>query len=126
MDGTGGETIVATQTEFDADATTLFFGVWFGNEGTISRREKAGGAITKVTSAGSVVFAVAVDDVDVYWLDQNDSRSRGATRLMSAPKIGGSPRLVPSGSVFLSATLALDETCVYWGGAHGIMRAPKK
>jgi hypothetical protein len=110
----------------DADAywtygIMVFDGPAEGN-GSVTKAPLAGGAATAVASEQGVPAAIALNENDVFWIDQFWGK------IMKAPKSGGTPTEVVSSFNGNILELEVDDDSVYWvdydEGGPGVFKAP--
>ena len=75
--------------------------------------------LVSLATAAGFITAIAVDAVNVYWLDVGPCSTTCAPssgRVMSVPKTGGTPTTLASGQSTqgLPDSLVVDDTSVYW------------
>ena len=85
--------------------------------GLILRVPLAGG--TPENLAGNTIgpFGIAVDDTNVYWVEQFTATSLNGGRVLTIPKAGATPTVVAADQLE-PFRVRLDASYVYWA-AHG-------
>lgn len=114
----GASAVVAhAQPEFSlvSDGARLYWSDFAG--GHILSAPVDGGSVATIAS-GVQGYCVAVDATSVYWTDED-----GMVGI--APKGGGIPTWLSSGSKWIPTGIVVDATNVYWTGG-GIYRASKE
>jgi hypothetical protein len=94
--------------------------------GAVKSVPKNGGSVTTL-STGVEPDAIAVDTVQVYWIERNNG-DNGSIR--SIPKFGGVPQTIVTGLHNAQNFLALDDQFIYFGdgqpGGGGAIRKVSK
>jgi hypothetical protein len=107
-----------------ADQTTVYFStVVYGSnelrpcEGHVYAVEKATGAMRTLADTGcGLVGHVAVDDRDVYVVNDVGEDPRFESRIFRVPKAGGTPELFEETKPYRVSALAVDANALYWTG----------
>jgi len=104
------------------DATHLYW-VYYSYQGTASsgavmRVPVEGGAPEIVEAVADSLYAVAVDDANVYWTQPGGLRSKA--------KAGGTVNSLASGTGFINAPITRNATDLFFrGSANALYRLPK-
>lgn len=90
-------------------------------------RALGGSPVTTLASGQNHPVALAVDDTNVYWIDQvSGSFPNIVGSILEVPISGGTPTVLATGQAN-PTDIAVDQTSVYWIGLEGpIMKLTPK
>jgi hypothetical protein len=91
---------------------------WTAEDGAIRKLGKNGGTPTVLASGHFGPFAITADANNVYWVDSGrdyrDLTSSDHCIVMQAPVRGGPATVIATEQPNARATIAVDDTSVYW------------
>jgi hypothetical protein len=97
-----------------------------GAEGSIlTKAPLSGGAITTLALSTDSMGALAVDGVDVYYVTQS-SNGGGVASVQKVPASGGAATTLATPQLADIASMAVDDTSVYFLGTTGLFKVTPK